>query len=106
MGRERHGGRRWPPLRTRVNSSDGDPMAHADLRQYATITERGLGPDVSRRADPRHDAHRRAGVCVMAIVKLRPTPKSAFNPGRLASKLLLAQLQHLEHVLGLPPRTW
>jgi hypothetical protein len=40
----------------------------------------------------------------MTVIKLRRTPKSAFNPDRPASRLLQAHIEHLEHVLGIPPR--
>jgi len=40
----------------------------------------------------------------MTLIKLPRTPKAAFNPGRPASALLLAQIEHLEHAVGLEPK--
>jgi hypothetical protein len=40
----------------------------------------------------------------MTVIKLPKTPKSAFNPGRPAGALLLAQIEHLEHAVGLEPK--
>jgi hypothetical protein len=41
----------------------------------------------------------------MTVIKLPKTPKSAFNPDRPAGALLMSQLAHLEHAVGLPERT-
>ncbi len=38
----------------------------------------------------------------MTHIKVPKTPKSAFNPDRPASALLVAHVMHLEHALGLP----
>lgn len=38
----------------------------------------------------------------MTHIKVSKTPKSAFNPDRPASALLVAHIVHLEHALGLP----
>jgi hypothetical protein len=40
----------------------------------------------------------------MTVIKLPKTPKSAFNPRRPAGLLLLSQIEHLEHAVGLEPR--
>jgi outer membrane biosynthesis protein TonB len=40
----------------------------------------------------------------MTVIKLPKTPKSAFNPRRPASALLLSQIEHLEHAVGLEPK--
>jgi hypothetical protein len=40
----------------------------------------------------------------MAVIKVPKTPRSAFQPGRPAGQLLLAQVEHLEHAVGLPFR--
>jgi hypothetical protein len=40
----------------------------------------------------------------MTHIKVPKTPKSAFNPDRPASALLVAHVMHLEHALGLPER--
>jgi len=40
----------------------------------------------------------------MTVIKLPKTPKSAFNPRRPAGALLLAQIEHLEHAVGLEPK--
>jgi hypothetical protein len=40
----------------------------------------------------------------MTTIKVRKTPTSAFNPDRPASALLLAQIEHLEHAVGLPEK--
>jgi hypothetical protein len=37
----------------------------------------------------------------MTLIKLPKTPKAAFNPGRPAGALLQAQIEHLEHAVGL-----
>jgi hypothetical protein len=36
----------------------------------------------------------------MTVIKLIKTPKKAFNPQRPAGKLLLSQIEHLEHAVG------
>src|SRR5215469_11160879 len=36
----------------------------------------------------------------MTVIKLVKTPKKAFNPQRPAGKLLLSQIEHLEHAVG------
>jgi hypothetical protein len=38
----------------------------------------------------------------MTDIKVPKTPKSAFNPDRPASSLLVAHITHLEHALGMP----
>jgi hypothetical protein len=38
----------------------------------------------------------------MAVIKVPKTPRSAFQPDRPAGQLLLAQVEHLEHAVGLP----
>jgi hypothetical protein len=38
----------------------------------------------------------------MTHIKVPKTPKSAFNPDRPASALLVAHIVHLEHAIGLP----
>jgi hypothetical protein len=40
----------------------------------------------------------------MAVIKVPKTPRSAFRPDRPAGGLLLAQVEHLEHAVGLPFR--
>jgi len=40
----------------------------------------------------------------MTVIKLPKTPKSAFNPRRPAGLLLLSQIEHLEHAVGLEPK--
>ena len=40
----------------------------------------------------------------MTVIKIPKTPKSAFNPDRPAGALLMAQVSHLEHAVGLPER--
>lgn len=40
----------------------------------------------------------------MTVIALPPRPKNAFNPNRPASALLLSQVEHLEHAIGLPER--
>jgi len=40
----------------------------------------------------------------MTIIKLPITPKHAFNPRRPAGALLLAQIEHLEHAVGIAPK--
>jgi hypothetical protein len=40
----------------------------------------------------------------MTVIKLPKTPKSAYNPRRPASALLLSQIEHLEHAVGLEPK--
>ena len=40
----------------------------------------------------------------MTVIALPPRPKNAFNPNRPASVLLLSQVEHLEHAIGLPER--
>jgi hypothetical protein len=40
----------------------------------------------------------------MTVIALPPRPKNAFNPNRPASALLLSQVEHLEHAVGLPER--
>jgi hypothetical protein len=40
----------------------------------------------------------------MTVIKLPKTPKNAFNPRRPASALLLSQIEHLEHAVGLDPK--
>jgi hypothetical protein len=41
----------------------------------------------------------------MTHIKVPKTPRSAFNPDRPASALLIAHVMHLEHALGLPERS-
>ena len=36
----------------------------------------------------------------MKVIKIPKTPKSAYNPGRPASALLRAQVEHLEAAVG------
>lgn len=38
----------------------------------------------------------------MAVIKVPKTPRSAFQPDRPAGQLLLSQVEHLEHAVGLP----
>ena len=38
----------------------------------------------------------------MAVIKVPKTPRSAYQPDRPAGQLLLAQVAHLEHAVGLP----
>ena len=40
----------------------------------------------------------------MTDIKVPKSPKSAFNPDRKASALLVSHIAHLEHALGLPER--
>jgi hypothetical protein len=40
----------------------------------------------------------------MTIIKLPKTPRQAFNPRRPAGALLLAQIEHLEHAVGIEPK--
>ena len=40
----------------------------------------------------------------MTIIKLPRTPRQAFNPRRPAGALLLAQIEHLEHAVGIEPK--
>ncbi|HET9831413.1 MAG TPA: hypothetical protein VFP91_06880 [Vicinamibacterales bacterium] len=40
----------------------------------------------------------------MTVIKLPITPKHAFNPRRPAGALLLAQIEHLEHAVGIEPK--
>ena len=40
----------------------------------------------------------------MTLIKLPTTPKHAFNPRRPAGALLLAQIEHLEHAVGIEPK--
>src|SRR5215471_7613755 len=40
----------------------------------------------------------------MTVIKLPKPPKNAFNPRRPASALLLSQIEHLEHAVGLEPK--
>jgi hypothetical protein len=40
----------------------------------------------------------------MTVIKLPITPKQAFNPRRPAGALLLAQIEHLEHAVGIEPK--
>jgi hypothetical protein len=40
----------------------------------------------------------------MTVIKLPKTPKNAYNPRRPASALLLSQIEHLEHAVGLEPK--
>ena len=40
----------------------------------------------------------------MTIIKLPKTPRQAFNPRRPAGLLLLSQIEHLEHAVGLEPK--
>ena len=39
----------------------------------------------------------------MAVIKVPKTPKAAFNPNRMASGLIQAQIQHLEAAAGIHP---
>jgi hypothetical protein len=40
----------------------------------------------------------------MTVIKVAKTPRKAFNPDRPASRLLRAQIQHLEHATQAAPR--
>jgi len=40
----------------------------------------------------------------MTLIKVPKTPKQAFNPRRPAGALLLSQIEHLEHAVGLEPK--
>ena len=40
----------------------------------------------------------------MTLIKIPKTPKEAFNPRRPAGALLLSQIEHLEHAVGLEPK--
>ena len=40
----------------------------------------------------------------MTVIKLPKTPKAAFNPSRPAGALLLSQIEHLEHAVGIEPK--
>ena len=40
----------------------------------------------------------------MTIIKLPKTPRQAFNPRRPAGTLLLSQIEHLEHAVGIEPK--
>ena len=40
----------------------------------------------------------------MTLIKLPKTPKDAFNPRRPAGALLMAQIEHLEHAVGIEPK--
>jgi hypothetical protein len=41
----------------------------------------------------------------MTIIAVPKTPASAYDPGRPASALLQAQIEHLEHAIGKEPQT-
>src|SRR5215475_12331879 len=78
-------------------------MAPAHLRQQPALAARSRSADISGSADAQCHAHRHPGV-LMTVIKLPKTPKSAFNPLRPASALLLSQIEHLEHAVGLEPK--
>src|SRR5262249_34963230 len=98
VGRQGHDQQRR--LRARVDSRDGHEMAASELRQHAAFGPRSGRADISRFADG-HNAHGRAGVR-MTVIALPARPKNAYNPNRPASALLLSQVEHLEHAVGLP----